>query len=197
MSNHHQSKINTQTAKSHFWCFRPVTYHMEWSHGSAPVIQIWGKASQSISVCQPTETRHSSTGPHPEHTDLRATYLYQKHFIWDIWAIFAILHVGHFRLTSIYSGLEEGQQCCIKWLTSISFLEQVHSLHRWLWSAWLSQAALKSDQSEEELENTDMEDKAHTSEQFKFNQSHQKLSCTSFESHKDNLKNVIKTTNKV
>ena len=35
------------------------------------------------------------------------------HLIWDIWAIFAILHVGHFRLTSILFGPEEGQRCCI------------------------------------------------------------------------------------
>jgi len=57
----------------------------------------------------------ATLGWHPDYT-LQEHRIFAKkgpHLLWDMWTIFAILQVGHFRHTSIWSGPEEGQQCRI------------------------------------------------------------------------------------
>ena len=63
----------------------------------------------------PTFTTWATSGSHPDN-DCSVCRIFARQgpdLLWDIWALFGKLNVGHFWLTFILSGPEEGQQCRI------------------------------------------------------------------------------------
>lgn len=111
---------STQIAKllwpksSNFGTFIQPTYRMEWWHlGGQLLLPRSGPQASCMSTKKKTDKPKLA---HIQNTHTWEQRIFTKkgpHLIWDIWAILAILHVGHFRLTYILSGPGEGQQCHI------------------------------------------------------------------------------------
>ena len=92
-----------------FGTFIRSTYHMDWWHlGSPPLIPRSGPQASRMSTKNKPDKAQLA---HTQNTHTWEHCIFTKkgpHLIWDIWVIFAILHVGHFRLTFILCGPEEG-----------------------------------------------------------------------------------------